>query len=268
MAFYMFVYFMGIASCGMQGAEKMSRCSGQMSSILFSAGLNSFGGGFIRDVFLLSVFPAVFTPDCVPDIAVAMVAALVYWNTQHTCFTQDVAKWFMVIADAGGLGTFIAIGVDKAIDMGAGTLTAILSGILTSQGGGILAAVFCGMPLLKAISANAAYRLMAISGVVLYRCWTGSSTDRTSVHYAVILYTTIGALLSDQMITNEVVKRLYLVMDYRLLCPSLVARDRPFVFAPHYERIICYCGDVGKVASRGATACYKRTLLYHCLRLM
>lgn len=265
---FMFVYFMGIASCGMQGAEKTIKRHARTSSVMLSAGLNSFGGGFIRDVFLLSVFPVVLTPECVPDIAVAMVAALVYLNAQQNYLTRNAAKWFTIITDAGGLGTFIAIGVDKAMNLGAGTLTTILSGIVTSQGGGVVAAVFCGTSLLRVLSTNLAYRLMAVGGVLLYSWWTGSTADRISSQYAVILYTTIGALVCDQMVTDEIIKRLFLVMDNRLLCPALVAKDRPFVFAPRYERNFWYYRYVEKVASRMVMACCERTLLYHCMRLM
>lgn len=268
MTVYTFVYYLGIASCGMQGAEKMTRRSERISLIMLCAGMNSFGGGFIRDIFPLSVFPVVFTPECIPDIMVAMVAAMVYLNARGNYLTQKAVMWFMAIADAAGVGTFIAIGVDKAIDLGAGTLIAILSGILTSQGGGILAAVFCGVPLLKVLSSNAAYRFMAIGGVLLYSRWTGSTVDRTSVHYAVILYTTIGALACDPMVTSQMVNRLSLVMDNGLLCPALVAKDKPFVFSLRYEQIIWYYREVEKVAGRTVMACCKRTLLYHCMRLM
>ena len=268
MTVYTFIYFLGIAACGMQGAEKMVQFSNRRSSVMFSAGLNSFGGGFIRDVFLLSVFPVVFTPGCTPDIAVAMVAAMVYLNARQNCLSLNAVKWFMVIADAVGLGTFISIGVDKAMDLGAGMFTAILSGIVTSQGGGMAAAVFSGTTLLQALSTNVSYRLMAVGGVLLYSWWTGVATDRNSLQYAVILYTTIGALACDQMVTAEIIKRLSMVMDSELLCPALVMRDMLFVFAPRYERIIWYCRDVEKAANRTVMACCKRTLLYHCMRLM
>lgn len=268
MTLFMFVYFMGIASCGMQGAEKMVQFSNRTSSVICCAGLNSFGGGFIRDVFLLSVFPVVLTPECLPDITVAMVAALLYLNARQNCLTHNVVKWFTVIADAGGLGTFITIGVDKAMDLGTGTLTAILCGIATSQGGGVAAAVFSGTSLLRALSTNVAYRLMAVGGVLLYSWWTGATVDRISSQYAVILYTTIGALACDQMVTTEINKRLSLVMDSKLLCPALVTKDSPFVFAPRYERIFWYCREVEKADSYMVMACRKRTLLYHCMRLM
>lgn len=268
MTVYTFVYFLGIASCGMQGAEKMTRQSGRTSLSMLCAGLNSFGGGFIRDVFLLSVFPVVLTPECLPDITVAMVAALLYLNARQNCLTQNAVKWFTVIADAGGLGTFITIGVDKAIDLGTGTLSAILSGIVTSQGGGVAAAVFSGTPLLWALSTNVAYRLMAVGGVLLYSWWTGVTADRISSQYAVILYTTIGALACDQMVTTEINKRLSLVMDSDLLCPALVTRDRPLVFAPRYDRFFWYCREAEKATSCMVMACRKRTLLYHCMRLM
>lgn len=268
MTVYTLIYFLGIASCGMQGAEKMIRQSSRTSLILICAGLNSFGGGFIRDIFLLSVFPVVFTAECVPDITVAMIAALVYLNARQNCLTQKVVMWFIVIADAAGLGIFIAIGVDKAFDLGAGMLTAILSGILTSQGGGVVAAVFCGTPLLQALSTNVAYRLMAVGGVLFYNWWTGSAVDRISPQHAVILYTTIGALACDHMVTNEIIKRLFLVIDNRLLCPVFVAKDRPFIFTPRYARYLWYRRKMEKAANRMTIRCCERTLLYHCMRLM
>lgn len=268
MTIFTLVYFLGIASCGMQGAEKMIQTSVRTGTVMFSVGLNSFGGGFIRDMFLLSVFPVVFTPECLPDITVAMVAALVYLKAHQNYLSQKAAKWFMVIADAGGLGTFIVIGVDKAINLGTGTLTAIFSGIVTSQGGGVAAAVFCGTSLFQILSSNVAYRLMAAGGVLLYIWWTRSEIDRIVSQYAVILYTTIGALACNHMITDEIYRRLFLVIDNGLLCPAMEENSTPFVFPPYYKHIIWYRRTMEATVCRTIIACRKRTLLYHCMRLM
>lgn len=263
MTVFMYLYFVGIASCGIQGAEKATQFSGRASSIMCSSGLNSFGGGLIRDVFLLSVFPAVFTLECTPDIAVAMVAALVYLHAQQSILTQKIVKWFAFVADAVGLGTFIAIGVDKAIDLGAGTLTTILSGILTSQGGGILAAVFCGVSLQQVLSTNVAYRLMAVGGVLLYGWWTGSVPDRVFAQYSVILYTTIGALVCNRTVTTEISKHLFQVIANRSLYHIAKGMHHAYPFAPYYRHIIWYREKEKKTIKPKVIMWHKRIHLYH-----
>ncbi len=51
------LYYLGIVSCGIQGAEKvapekMELCFTSMVRVLVSVLLNSFGGGLIRDLLL------------------------------------------------------------------------------------------------------------------------------------------------------------------------------------------------------------------------
>ena len=268
MTIFMLIYFAGIASCGIQGAEKMIQMSKRTSLNVCSAVLNSFGGGFIRDVCLLSVFPVFFTPECVPDIVTAIIAALVYLNAQQCYLVNNTVTWFTVIADAAGLGTFIAIGVDKAMDLGTGTLVAILSGIITSQGGGVVAAVFSGRSLHQVLSMNVAYRLMAVGGVLLYSWWTGSTADRIPSQYAVIMYTTIGALCCNDMVSKKILKRLHIVIDSGLLCPAMMETNQYFVLVPYYKRIYWSLREAEATICRLIVAYRKRTLLYHCMRLM
>lgn len=266
MSFYTFVYFLGIASCGMQGAEKIMKPYKWTTPYLLCAGINSFGGGFIRDVFLLSVFPAVFTSECVPDIMVAVIAALVYVSA-HQSYPVAV-KWFTILADACGLGTFIAIGVDKATNLGYSAPVAILSGIITSQGGGILATIFCGTPILQAVSANPTYRVMGIIGTALYSHWIGSAVNPVSAQYAVVLYTTIGALISENMFRNELRHRTLLVVDNKLLCSAFGDIGNSCVMSPPCEHVLWFYKQSNQPVALMVLNFRKRTILYHCMRLM
>ena len=268
MTIFMLIYFAGIMSCGMQGAEKMIQTSKRIDLNMCSALLNSFGGGFLRDVFLLSVFPVVFTPECVPDIVVAIIAATVYLKIQQYYLVYSTLTWITVIADAAGLGTFIAIGVDKAIDSGREPFMAILSGIITSQGGGVLAAIFSGRSLQRVLSTNIAYRLMAVGGVLLYSWFSCSTADPISSQYMVILYTTVGALACNNLITEKISKRMHLVIDSKFLCTAMIQRSTHFVLVPYYKRDYWNLREVEAVISRLTRVPRKRTLLYHCMKLM
>lgn len=268
MTLFTIIYFLGIASCGIQGAIKTEKQSYRTSSIMFCAGLNSFGGGLLRDLLILSVPPAVFKLESVPDVIMAMLAAQSFMFVRRDSVIREAVMRFAVIADAVGLGTFIAIGVDKAFDLGAGSFTAILCGILTSQGGGVLAAVFCGASLVEALTSNVAYHLMAVSGVLIYSWWTHSTFDRIPQQYAIILYTFFGAMGCDKMITSEIYKRLLLVIKAGFICPAFVSKYWHHILVRLYRVHVLYRISEDQTAHRQFMICCKRTLLFHCMRLM
>ena len=71
-----FIYYLGIIACGIQGSKKS--CQQYKELCLPASFLAAMGGGMIRDLLILFVFPAAFTVSCILDDAVAICAGLIY----------------------------------------------------------------------------------------------------------------------------------------------------------------------------------------------
>lgn len=196
MTVFMIIYLAGIAACGIQGAKKAQKINlhwytGSPSLIAF---FSSFGGGLVRDLFLLCVYPAVFSFESAPDVATAIIAAAIYAKSTKNKRLNILLNRFSVIADACGLGTFIAIGVDKALELKMPLLMVITCGAITSVGGGIVSSMLCGVSLDQILLSNIAYRLGAVFGSVLYTSWVISGVEVSVAQYAIALYTLTAAL--------------------------------------------------------------------------
>lgn len=157
---------MGIASCGCQGAQKFINGKSRNRLTLITLMIaNGFGGGLLRDI-VLGVHPVLFTTSILPDVFVAVASGLLYF---HFHKKQRWLDKLVDIFDALGLGTFIAIGVDKAFSMNMSGATVILSGLLTALGGGIIAGLLNGRKLSEVISVSG-YRVITLVSVQLYTC--------------------------------------------------------------------------------------------------
>lgn len=134
------IYYIGIASCAAQGAEK-GKDKNNISILYYI--INSFGGGLMRDTILLKVHPWLFTVSALYDIIVVVVIGYLYSYYFFICKADkkwyDIAMKFVAITDILGLGSFICIGMDKAFDYSDNIFIIVASGYITAVGGGILA---------------------------------------------------------------------------------------------------------------------------------
>ena len=188
----LFVYYIGIAACGIQGAEKSKFQSPER--ILIASFLAAFGGGLIRDILLLNTHPVVFTLNCIPDISIALLSGYLYSKISN----QRLVKWVSIFADAAGLGQFISIGVDKANNMGGNDIIAFICGITTALGGGILSSIFCGVSIRKIISTNIIYRVWTLWGTVIYIFLLNSGEQHSFAQLIIVVYTIITITASNQ----------------------------------------------------------------------
>ena len=264
MAIFMFIYYVGIFSCGMQGVSKALLRSYNPTITTISILLTSFGGGLIRDLCLLRVFPAFFMPDCFPDIMVAMTAGILFLNIQLYNCMPTVTKWCITIADASGLGTFIAIGVDKSLGIGAHPAVAFLCGVVTSIGGGISSSLLCGVSFRKALLTNIPYKLIAIIGSAIYTTRNLFRADHLVSQYVIVLYTTFVVLASDQDIVHALCKYAKHARKSSLVTTQIFF----IVLPPPYWRFISRQGDSYKASHIHHLQVVKRTLIYHRIQLM
>ncbi|MEV0714845.1 trimeric intracellular cation channel family protein [Asanoa sp. NPDC050611] len=101
--------------------------------IVVLATATALGGGILRDVIIGDTPPAAFTN--VNYLVIPVAAAVV------TFFVHPVVRRLSVtvlVFDAAGLGLFCVTGTIKALDFGLGSLQAVLLGVTTAVGGGML----------------------------------------------------------------------------------------------------------------------------------
>ncbi|MEV4518295.1 trimeric intracellular cation channel family protein [Dactylosporangium sp. NPDC049525] len=101
--------------------------------IVVLAMLTALGGGILRDLIIGATPPAAFTD--VTYLVVPLVAAAV------TFFAHRLVRrltFTMLVFDAAGLGLFCVTGTLKALEFQLGPLQAVLLGVTTAVGGGVL----------------------------------------------------------------------------------------------------------------------------------
>ncbi len=133
----MFLYLLdmfGTAVFAVSGVLLAGRLRMDPFGVIVLAMVTAIGGGTIRDMILGA------TP--------------VFWVNQNeylwviliSCFASIILirhprrlPWYVLpVADAIGLAVFVAIGVDKALSYGTSSLVAVIMGVLTGCGGGII----------------------------------------------------------------------------------------------------------------------------------
>lgn len=102
--------------------------------VVVLASVTAIGGGTIRDM-ALGATPVFWITD-----------TNYLWVIFLTCLTTMLAirkpkqmPWyFLPVADAIGLAVFVAIGVEKALRFGASPMVAVIMGVITGCGGGMI----------------------------------------------------------------------------------------------------------------------------------
>lgn len=123
----------GIFVFALSGALLAVRIRFDIVGVLVLGMITGLGGGIMRDVLIGAIPPAAFTDW--RYLVVPLVAGLVAFR-----FHPDLAKieryinWF----DALGLGLFSVLGAQKALLFGLDPIPAVLMGMLTGVGGGVL----------------------------------------------------------------------------------------------------------------------------------
>lgn len=138
--FILLAYYIGIASCAAQGAEK-----GQFDNSipLLRYISNAFGGGLVRDAFFLGVQPWILTLSALPDLLFVVFVGIVYTY----CFSflklsskyHNTAMQVVTIADSIGSGAFIYKGMNQAFIFSENIFVIILCGYITTIAGGLIA---------------------------------------------------------------------------------------------------------------------------------
>ena len=199
------IYYLGIFVCGIQGSQKS--CNHHKFLCFPASFLSALGGGLLRDLFILFVFPVAFTKICLPEVTIAICAGFLYrkYLQKHT-ITKNILKPLVTLIDSLALGTFIAIGINRALDYGANPIIALFSGITTALGGGILSSLLCGQSIYKILTTNIYYRFITILGAIIYTYSLTNDINKLTAQYILILYTLIFIMISNYGFKTTLIK--------------------------------------------------------------
>ncbi|MGI5487447.1 trimeric intracellular cation channel family protein [Microtetraspora malaysiensis] len=131
--------FVFALSGALEGVRKRLDVVGMAVLAFFTA----VGGGIMRDLFI-GAPPAAFRDTGYLLVPIAATVVAFFWHSQ-----VERAMPGVLVFDAAGLGLFCAVGTTKALHYGMAPLHAVLLGVCTAVGGGVIRDVLSGeMPTL------------------------------------------------------------------------------------------------------------------------
>lgn len=101
--------------------------------VVVLAQVTALGGGTLRDV-ILDARPVFWVADPGYVVTATLAALVVFVVAQFWIFPQKI----LLLADAGGLALFTALGANKAAALGTPAVVAISMGVMTGVAGGIM----------------------------------------------------------------------------------------------------------------------------------
>lgn len=164
---------MGTVAFAISGAMLAIERKMDLFGIVFLGIVTAAGGGFIRDMTLGIVPPAMFSSPMVLPLAILSslaVCALVAWLYKGADeeLHGERFQWILNFTDAIGLGLFTVAGANTAIDSGYGDYHAfvIFLGMLTGVGGGMFRDVLAG--IMPAVLRKHVYACASLVGAICY----------------------------------------------------------------------------------------------------
>jgi uncharacterized membrane protein YeiH len=150
----------GIAVFAVSGSLAAVRAEMDVFGILTLSVLTALGGGIVRDLILGITPPTSLTrpAQVVTPVLVALVVAAAHPAVHRL-------RRAVQLADAFGLGLFATTGATTALDAGAPATTAVLTGLITAVGGGVIRDVLADD--VPAVLRRGIYAVPALTGALL-----------------------------------------------------------------------------------------------------
>lgn len=151
-----------IVAAGLAGGMEGVRRGFDMSGVVTIAIVAGLGGGIMRDVLLQDY--GIFALETPYALIGALSGALV---AMFFLKAADKLSSPLLLLDALSLSLFCLVGADKALVAGMTPLSAILLGVLTAVGGGVLRDIMCDIEP-QLLRRGGLYGSAAIAGSTLY----------------------------------------------------------------------------------------------------
>jgi len=136
------IYFFdlcGTAVFALSGALAAGRHRMDPFGVIVLASVTAVGGGSIRDA-LIGATPVFWIrdPNYIIVILTTVLACLLLVRRP-----RKMPQYTLPVADALGLALFTVIGAEKALNMGLSGMIAVVMGLITGVGGGIIRDLLC-----------------------------------------------------------------------------------------------------------------------------
>jgi uncharacterized membrane protein YeiH len=183
----------GVAVGALSGGLAAIRKQFDLFGVLVLAWVTGLGGGMLRDV-LLGVTPPVgiASPSFILTAFFAGVAVMLFQRRVVQ------GRRAVVVLDACALGVFVLLGTMKGLGLGAGMTAAIVVGVLTGIGGGILRDILTGEPPLV-LADGELYAIPALAGAGLTALLWHESWLNGWTQWAVVVFIIAFRLLSRRL---------------------------------------------------------------------
>ena len=172
---------MGVFVFALSGGLAAVRKDFDILGVLVLAGAAGLGGGVLRDV-LIGDLPPVGVSDW--RLLAAVGAAGLFTFFFHPGVRR--IRRLVLVLDAVGLGVFTVAGTLKALDFGHGPLTAVIVGVLTGVGGGMIRDLLSG-EVPQVLSHRELYATPALVGAVTYSALWSAGLDRAGPAWAAVV---------------------------------------------------------------------------------
>jgi uncharacterized membrane protein YeiH len=190
---YLALEFIGTVAYAVSGAAVAVRAGMDWLGITVLAVVAAVGGGTLRDL-LLGRLPVGWIQDPWPVWVALGTAALfiaeAYWHPRRTPETLHV----ILIADAAGLATFSVTGTLLALAAGVSGPVAVLLGVVSGTGGGVIRDVLAGQRPL--ILVGQIYALTAAAGATVLVILTDARAPGEAARWIAIAVALVLRLLA------------------------------------------------------------------------
>jgi uncharacterized membrane protein YeiH len=129
----------GVAVFAASGASAAVAKRLDLFGVVFIGFVSALGGGILRDLAVGDVPPLALS-DGRYVIAAALASFPLFWL--HPQFNR--LRWTVVVLDAAGLALFTVTGTLKALDLAVPAVGAVIIGMLTGIGGGLIRDLLTG----------------------------------------------------------------------------------------------------------------------------
>ncbi len=183
---------MGLVAFALSGAAVAVRAGMDWLGIVVLATITSIGGGTIRDLLIGGGVGWVAEPW---PIWVALATSIVvigvsHWSPKH----EPDSLRLVLVADAAGLAVFTVLGTTLALSAGVERDVAVLLGVVTGVGGGVIRDVLAGQRPLVLV--GQVYALTAIAGSVLFVGLDAADLDRDLARWSAVTATFVLRVLA------------------------------------------------------------------------